>query len=193
MSDFFEFDEHNHQYYINGEQFTSVTQVLDKAGFVPEFCKAIESRMRGTAVHQYCAEDDVKRVDLRTVQPDLRGYIRAWRIFRSQTGFLPELIEHRVYSKEWGYAGTLDRTGYLYGLEIIIDIKTSTTGAASNAARLQTAAYGYALNPKKLYNRAVVALKSDAKYNIVFYEMREYRADVAEFLELVRKQNGEKR
>lgn len=190
---FIEYDDNAHAYYVDGRKFQSVTQILDAAGFISPFCKDEEARERGTRVHAYTAIDDIEQIDLRKMPDQYRGYIRAWRRYRSETGFTPTLIEHRVDCEEFRYAGRFDRLGkYPGSLQTIIDIKTSKVGAIPKYARLQLVAYGYAMNPTRIFERITVSLKPDGTYNTMPYSLDTYQVDRAEWLSIVRSTQLEK-
>src|SRR5690606_18835965 len=100
----------------------------------------------GQHVHAACHYDDEGDLDEATVHPDVRPYLEGWRLFRREMGFVPLLLETRVYHPIYRYAGTLDRFGLLEhqsGVYVLVDIKTGDPEAA--AAALQTAAYVEAL------------------------------------------------
>jgi hypothetical protein len=171
-----------------------VTQILQAGGHVSDYCKDPEARDRGVDVHDLCAKDDVSPLDLRSVPARLRGYLRAWRRYRCDTGFAPTLIEHRIDCDGFRYAGRFDRLGTLPGqkLQFLIDIKTAKSGAIPKYARLQLVAYGFALAPQQIFGRITVSLKPDGSYNTMPYSIESYQSDRAEWLQLVKETEEEK-
>lgn len=183
---YLEYSDREHRYFADGREMPSVTQVLDAAGLISQFCKDDEAAARGTEVHRLTAFDDVKPLDLRTVPTGLRGYLRAWRKYRRDTGFTPYLIERRVDSREHGYSGRFDRLGYTPGsLGIVLDIKTSKTGAVPEYARLQLVAYGLAYDPTRIFERIAVSLRPNGSYNTKPYPITAYFIDRAEWLSIL--------
>lgn len=88
------------------------------------------ARHRGSFVHRMCELDDLgDLVEDESIEP-YRGYLEAWRSFRTLYAPNWEGIEERGYSRLFGYAGTLDRRGVFEsgphpGLKVLPDIKTS--------------------------------------------------------------------
>jgi hypothetical protein len=186
---FLEYSDEQHRYFADGRELKSVTQILDAAGMISPYCKDEEARFRGTKVHEYCAIDDETPIDLRTIPAKFRGYLRAWRMFRRDTGFTPSLIEHRVDCVDHGYSGRFDRLGYTPGsIGTVLDIKTSKTGAVPDYARLQLVAYGFAFDRQRVFARTAVSLKPDGTYNSRNYPITDYFIDRAEWLSTVKTQ-----
>lgn len=197
MTAFLEYSHEAHAYYVNGRELPSVTTILDRAGLISQFCKNDVAAARGTEVHRLCALDDAvpggHDLDLRKVPTGLRGYILAWRRYRTDAGFIPAMIEQRVDSIEHGYSGRLDRVGVRRGqtLLTLLDIKTAKSGAIADYVRLQTAAYALALDPEKVFERACISLRPDGRYNSLHYPAWKHHADRAEWLGIVRKVKSE--
>lgn len=177
MSYLIEYDPKRHRYFVDGRELISVTDALQKAGYIDTAWFTEYHRWRGSRVHELTMLDDTEGLDLRRVESELRGYVRAWRRYRAETGQTSFThIEYRVYSPDSGYAGTLDRAN-----SVITDIKTSVQGAVAPWARLQTAAYGHALRPNHWFERRGVALKPNGRYSIEVYPASEFGRDLAEF------------
>jgi hypothetical protein len=164
------FVELSHQYECDGISIPSVTQVLSLTGIddvsriplhVLERAAAI-----GTAVHLACEYLDQDSLDLDSVDPKLTGYILAYQRFRAESGFVPELIEHRAVGILAGlhYGFCVDRMGYINGQRIILDLKTSSKPYASWA--IQTAAYALGLGCTEV-RRAAVKLAKDGTYKLL--------------------------
>lgn len=185
---FLEYSDAEHRYFTNGKEMPSVTQILDAAGLISPFCRDEEARYRGSKVHEFCAVDDVTRLDFRKVPVDLRGYLRAWRRYRLDTGFTPHLIEHRVDCSNYGYAGRFDRFGVIPGkaLPVLLDIKTSKTGAIAGYVRLQLAAYSLAFSANKVFYRTAVSLMPNGRYSSMTYPVATHSSDRAEWLQILR-------
>ena len=130
------FDPETHTYTVNGRRLMSVTQAL---ALVDD--RRINSSWyldRGRLVHLACEYLDRDELDEDTVAPEIRPYLEAYKKFREETSFKPDLIELRLSHLTYLYAGTLDRIGDLNGNHILIDLKS---GAPARVDELQLAAY----------------------------------------------------
>ncbi len=177
------FAEHGHQYECDGHSIPSVTQALALAGLtdVSRIPPHILERAAdvGTAVHLACAYLDADDLDLDSVDPLLTGYVLAYQRFRSDSGFVPELIEHRAVGQLAGlqYGFCVDRMGYVDGQRIILDLKTSSKPYASWA--IQTAAYAIGLDCLDV-RRAAVKLAKDGTYKLIEHPDRVHDAQTWE-------------
>jgi hypothetical protein len=193
---FREYSDTQHRYFVDGRELPSVTTVLDSAGKISPFCKDEEARFRGSKVHEICAVDDMIRYDMRKVPIDLRGYLRAWRRFRSETGFAPIAIEYRVDHLGFGYSGRFDRLGSVPGRKLLtlLDIKTSKTGAIADYVRLQLAAYALAFDQKAIFERLTVSLMPTGQFKCQSCPIDNFYTDRSEWLAILKthreKNNG---
>jgi hypothetical protein len=117
-------------------------------------------RVLGQYVHQVTQYLDDGCLDLASVDPKLEPYLAAYERFRRESGFQPQLIEHRVVGSIGGMlcGGTVDRVGTMNGQLWIIDLKCVDRLYPGFA--VQTAGYELLL-PKPLsppfkYTRAVL-------------------------------------
>lgn len=159
------FDEEKHLYLFKGQEVKSVTQILKARGFIDDRWFTEESRARGQAVHAACHYLDEEDLDWDTLDPIVVPYVRAYEKFKIEHGFIPHLMEHRVFNPTYMYAGTLDRTGWINEREVLLDFKS---GAISPWVGLQLAGYGLCL--KKRLPRIALRLKADETY-----ELREFK------------------
>lgn len=141
------FDPVPHRYALDGRPIPSVTSVIDFLnGYmgVPEHILA-PARERGQVVHEVTALYDRDDLVMDSVDPIVQPYLDAWIRFRKDTGFTPELVEQKVYSRSYWYAGTLDRTGNLHciGQCILLDLKATEYSVVTVGP--QTYAYKNAL------------------------------------------------
>jgi hypothetical protein len=140
----------DHKYILNGAEVPSVTQVIRIASqyvygtYAPT--KSREAMDKGTMIHLALADmDDPNTPKMSGTQSnDFVRYRMAWKAFLTSFNAKPFLVEARVASVRYGYAGTLDRVmqmtvsgkrGYY-----VVDIKTGSS-VSSPLARLQTAGY----------------------------------------------------
>jgi len=170
MSSSAAYQEHGHQYQTDGRSIPSVTQCLALAGLtdVSRVPPHILQRAAdvGTAVHLACAYLDADDLDLDSVDPKIVGYVLAYQKFRCDSGFVPELIEHRAVGVSLGlqYGFCVDRMGYVDGQRIVLDLKTSSKAYPS--WRIQTVAYALGLDCFEA-RRAAVKLAKDGSYQLL--------------------------
>ena len=167
------FNAEKHEYSKAGVIIPCVTDVLTAGGLNDIFGKIdrdiLEAgRVRGKYVHLATELYDKGTLDDSTVHEEIRPYLDAWIKFRKDTGFKPRIIEEIVYSKKYGYAGTVDRIGPLYKIETVVDIKS---GELMPSAAPQTSAYQCGYNegksPKdKAKNRLIVQLRNNGTYKL---------------------------
>ena len=115
---------------------------------------------------------DENDLDEASLAPEIVPYVDGYREFKAKTGFRPVLIETRV-GHPMGYAGTLDRVGWLNDRLVQIDLKS---GQLPKWAGLQTAGYETALKwmiehmliPMPAFPEARFALQlsKDGKYKL---------------------------
>jgi hypothetical protein len=101
MSIDFTFDGARHLYLVQGRPVPSVTQVLHAAGLGADYSmvppQVLErKRTIGHFVHKATQYLDDGSLDLASVDPELEPYLAAYQRFLGESGFRPQLIEHRV-------------------------------------------------------------------------------------------------
>lgn len=172
-----EFDAVKHAYYVvdggSKKRAPSVTQIMQKTGIIDTRWYNDQAMIRGTYVHEACHYLDEDDLDVDGLSPDIAPYVHAYIDFKKNSGFIPKLIEQRVYSRTHGFAGTLDRIGILNGRMVLIDLKS---GYMPGWVGIQTAAYQIAVTemcllgelPKELLPTACfgLQLKKDGKYSL---------------------------
>lgn len=168
-------DQASHIYTVDGAKVPGVTKILGDLGLI-DFSMVPEDIMRracqyGNALHKTLEYED--RGILKKYDENLQNDLDAWRCFKMnyQVEFLPEGIERKLYSKRWGFCGTLDRIAHVMVRRApkltIIDIKSSAQ--FHPAVRLQTAGYkiGYEEETKKkVQGRMAVRLNGDGSYKV---------------------------
>lgn len=168
-----EFDEAAHAYTWDGSPVPSVTQVLhplDAAALAAVPAETLEfARMRGTVVHKACEFYDQGRLDESSIDPQIAGYIEAWKLFRAQSGYEPVLTEARVYHERYRYAGTLDSAGMLNGKAVILDRKTSLELYPSVGPQLAGYLAACPHDQIKPLARYAIQLSADATYRLTKY------------------------
>lgn len=178
-----------HKYFLepDGVELPSVTTVLKETrlidySMIPQDVLEAASK-RGTAVHLALQFFDEGDLDESSLSDEIRPYLEAYKTFLEQTGFVPAMIEQRVWSPTYRYAGTLDRTGTFPradgGVDLVcLDFKT---GIPMKGHPLQLAAYVACLPEPRKYRRMSLYLKPDV-WTLVEFEAKNYREDLGVFL-----------
>ena len=124
-----QFDEATHTYTLDGVELPSVTHIIrylavDKANNA-DTNMALMARERGSAVHEatvmYDYSGEIPDDFPAEYAPYLEAYVQFCRDYRIKW----ELIEHQMGNATLGFAGTLDRFGFIDDKLCILDIKTS--------------------------------------------------------------------
>jgi hypothetical protein len=195
------FDAAAHRYELDGVVVPSVTGILKASGLI-DFSGIPESileaaRFRGTTVHQAIALFNEQDLDIEQFGidfPDYVGYLEGWITFCRQRNFLSVLNEHRVASRRYQVAGTLDCLGLLDGQAVLLDYATGNP--ADVCKSIQTAGYQVLAHewasedpalaeffrPYGHLKRYAVALRRDGSFAIEAYSAP---GDAREFLALV--------
>jgi hypothetical protein len=185
-----EFERIGHRYTLmpDGIELPSVTTALKETrmidySMIPQDVLQAASR-RGTAVHQALQYLDEGDLDEDSLDESLLGYIYAYAQFKRDSGFTPALIEHRVWSNTYRYAGTLDRTGTLPRQDggedlVVLDFKT---GLVLPGHALQLAAYANCLPEPRRFRRIALKLSEDATYRVYEFPQKDFRRDLELFL-----------
>ena len=163
-----DFNPSGHIYKLDGAIVPSVTRILSDLRLIPDYPQVEIYKARGRAVH--LATELFDHGKLAEIDERLEGYLEAWKGFKMASGFECQLIEHRVFSNLFKYAGTIDRVGALDGKPTIVDIKS---GAIAGYAALQTSAYRRALLESdgiEVHRRVAVQVNSTGKFKVVEYQ-----------------------
>ena len=130
------FDAVAHRYWMGDRELLSVTGALTDAGVIDAEWFTDDAAQRGTYIHKACALMDDGQ--LGAVDPTYAPYVAAYETFLRDVKPEWAYIEHRVCDPVRGYAGTLDRLGFLQGQWAIVDLKS---GGPAPWHRVQLAAY----------------------------------------------------
>jgi hypothetical protein len=194
------FDPTGHRYTDHaGVPFPSVTTILAHAKIV-DFSVVREeirerSLKRGTSVHWITELSDLGALKPRSAPKALRGYLKAWRSWRENSGFVPMLIE-KPFISPFGYAGTPDRFGsFQNGTWAVVDIK-SGEGDVADYVKYQLAAYSkwYSVTEgKSNIRRIAVKVHADGTYRAKEFSPNTILTDFSRFhgwLQEWKKENG---
>jgi hypothetical protein len=166
------FDKVRHCYTVDGLAIPSVTEILAPLNSF-RYVKADvlrAARERGTAVHVSCELDDQGVLDEASVAPALAGYLAAWRLFRKTNDTHWIMVEAPVFNPQMGYAGTVDRYGFIDGEKAVLDIKSGSSLYPPTGPQL--AAYAKAIPQTSACTRRIAVLLKPSGH----FEIEEYRS-----------------
>jgi hypothetical protein len=163
-----------HVYSRGGRVVPSVTQILKETGLVDDRWFTEHSRWRGSAVHAMCHYDDERDLDELTLDYQLKGYLDAYRLFKTEMKFVATHNEQRVYHETLGYAGTFDIKGTFIHGECLPDIKS---GVVHKVTRFQTVAYAATQERPRTLWRFGLGLKPNGKYSLKVYQPKDFDRD----------------
>lgn len=171
------FEAAGHVYWRGGRRVPNVTRVLEAVGLsdfgdVNPLVLAL-AQVRGTAVHLCTALDDRADLDESSVDPELTGYLAAWRKFSRETHHEWTFIEEMAFHPRYEYATTADRIGLMFGNPAVVEIKS---GPPQPATGPQTAAQAHCFFPSGVADRSVrrygCHLRADGTYSLIEYKDR---------------------
>lgn len=143
-----------------------VTEIIRGAGITGGWMPPQRYLDRGTKVHTACHYDDEGDLVDEDLDPQLRGYVLAWRRFRQDHSVRVMAIEQAVWHPGLRYRGRLDRlleADFVPG-RILGDIKT---GDPADWHGVQLAAYQACLEGE--WTRLGIYLKSNGTYRMKAY------------------------
>lgn len=183
-------DPETHIYRVDGEVYESVTQILSLEGMSADYddmpAAAVEhAGWRGSNVHLATQFLDEGNLDWTSLTDEETGYVQSYDAFLYNTGFTPnpEFTEHTWANQVYRVAGQNDRVGLMRNGDLAVaDLKT---GALHPSTRLQLAAYGWLIDPSRLFHRFAVKLRADGQPQVTEYPLEEYTRDVSVFLAAV--------
>ena len=165
-----EFKEDTHQYFHNGLEVPSVTQIISASnvGALDNIPTSIldNASERGTAVHQ--AIEFYNKYRFANINDEYKGYFEAYKKWHRENSFpfIEIKSELQVYHKILNYAGTIDMliTDTMEE-HILVDIKT-TNELNMKYVSLQLSAYKEALASEGIEVKSmyVLWLKKDGTY-----------------------------
>jgi hypothetical protein len=167
-----EFDEAGHRYFVNGDEKMSTTQVLHWAGLIDTTWFKEWHRWRGSETHKAIATwNKAGKIDKRTVDPRIKGYLEAALKWQKDTQFTPLFVEERRYDPILDICGTADLIGYFQGsnqkVDVFVDFKTNDHRRGQATSRFQLASYGHMFSPTEVFRRMEVVLGPTGEYGPV--------------------------
>lgn len=166
----FHFDPIDHEYFIDGEKVPSITQMLERCGYIDTRFYSEECAERGTLVHKDTAAYDLGAIsDPRALECAWKGFflahVEAMRVLK------PEILSVEVArgSIEHRFGGRPDRVLKLWGAVTVLDIKT---GVVWDWHALQTALQAILVAPDHhlpptAIQRYGLYLRDNGKYKLV--------------------------
>jgi hypothetical protein len=163
------FDPTEHTYTVGTQHVPGVTATLAPLVDFSMVPKAVLQRAQqlGTAVHRMTELYDQDDLDESDLSDELLPFLTAWRKFRAETGFVPELIEQRYHHPALRFAGTLDRTGIIGRNRAVIDIKKMLTLGPVVGVQLAAYAELCRVNGHPVVDRYGLGLRKDGTYRLV--------------------------
>lgn len=166
--------DHNHRYWFddNREAF-GVTAVLKANGFIDDRYFTEQATLRGTFVHQARQYLDEGTLDESTIDPQIAGYVTAYRKWLDECQVGPVVLNETVLGDPTlRLAGTIDFARYIGPHLSVVDVKS---GLPQVWHRLQLAAY--AELAKRALHHAVIRrfglyLRKDGTYSFLLYPDR---------------------
>jgi hypothetical protein len=175
------FDEETHTYRVNGKVVPNVTRILKPLiGYEGVQAWMLERKSAiGKAVHKATELWDADDLDEEALDPILRPYLDAYKLFFDQVKPTWRRTERPVYHARFGYAGTLDREGLVFDEPAVVDLKCTVD--ITPAVGVQTAAYGAPIEAEDGIKRKRYALqlRPDRTYRL---EPMEDASDFQTFL-----------
>jgi len=167
-------DQEKHIYRYENRKVSNVTSILqDNFGIQPYWTDF--HREKGRAIHHAIHLYVKNELDWATVDNRIRGRLKAFQRFMSETGYQIIKSEMPLFSKRYQFAGTLDlwvqELDTLQSPNIIIDIKPPSPEPIVN---LQLAAYSLVLQEHtglKINKAAAVCLKDNGHYSLKWVPM----------------------
>lgn len=102
----------NHVYSVAGEKKPGATGLLRDAGLLRGLEYVDEAALwRGKVVHHACHLINKGTLDESTLDPEIKPYADAYRLFLSETGFEPHISEIMLYHGELDFCGQIDVVG----------------------------------------------------------------------------------
>lgn len=167
-----------HIYFYDGVQVPNPTMLFSEEALcnlsgIPEDVLIWKTGL-GKAVHFACHLFDIGQ--LGDIDPAIEPYLNAYKKFRIQYGFNPTYSEQVIYSRNWRFATTIDRQGYLVcgkrAGESIIELKTTlgmypTTGPQTASHKI---AFEENVSGLKIKYRYGLQLMRDGEFKLHPYD-----------------------
>lgn len=171
----FHFDPADHRYTtLDGQVLPSITQMLDKTGWIDDRWYTEESSVRGTAVHDLTASYDMGALDPSTLESRYKGYVLAYVALSHVLRPEWEEIETMDAHPQLHFAGRPDRKGKVFKVRTVADLKT---GAKEKSHQIQTALQAILVSwrsslPPHAWQRLNLYIKASGRYSVEHHRDR---------------------
>lgn len=121
------FNPIDHTYWEGDIRVPGVSEIIEGAGLTDVNAKQHYTKFhadRGRAVHKACELLDKGILDESSLDPEIVGYVDAYKKFTKEYEPIWTQIEHKIFDHSLFYAGTMDRCGTFNNGLVILDIKT---------------------------------------------------------------------
>ena len=184
----FRFDKESHTYWWDDELVPGITSVLKHSAgaglYYGNGCPealANFGKDRGTKVHQACQYLVEGTLDLDTLDPQLVPFVGAWDKWLRASGFHVGYLETpMIRLSPVRYAGTPDYIGSIGDDDVVVNLKSGTSGVPRWAG-VQMAAETHLLdewaseaNPRRIG----LQLRPGGEYRVREFPRNEYLADL---------------
>lgn len=179
------FEEDGHRYFdeqLDGppRELVSVTRVLQDAELIDARYFKPRHAHRGKMVHRACMMEAQKVLDPQSLDPQIAGYVMAWRRFMADLNATPLELEYIMADLELGYAGRVDCRLSIPGRElpVLVDIKS---GSKADWHRIQVGAYVRTCAGWEQQDCAILYLRESGRYSLDLLNYWEKQAAVLTF------------
>lgn len=164
----FRYEEATHAYFFEGAQIPSITQMLQKTGWIDDRWYTEEASERGTAVHRYTALHDMGALDLTDVPRQYRGWVLAYVEMMNRLQARWEQIELPAVHPTIRFGGTPDRVGEISLVRTVGEIKTGGVEPAHGIqTALQTILVAHQTNlPATAWQRLAFYVKQNSRFSV---------------------------
>lgn len=177
MSDENSSPEANQTHYTRGgREYVRVTHVLKSCGLIYNGKRATQDALeRGKVVHFCCRLLAEKRLNWKTVDPRLLGYVQSYERLLDHTEWLARACELTEYDDTLMFAGTFDVD---FELDLLADLKT---GVPARWHKAQCGAYWHLRGERG--KAATIYLQEDGSIaKLKFHDARQAWRDFQIFL-----------
>jgi hypothetical protein len=167
-----ELDLETHRYTYDGQPVGGVSEILQSLGIVESQWFNDYAMSRGTAVHSAIEYMLRGKLDWRSVDERIKGYVEAAVSFMDAAGIPAsplKLIERPVYHATWRYAGMPDLIAVAFGELSTVDWKSGGLGHAGMALAAYESAYRVSNGLTRPLRRMAVQLKPDGSFKKTDY------------------------
>ena len=184
-----DFNEERHEYRLDGRLVPSVTQVINS--IAPQREVDEWYLHRGSAVHHAVALAMTDRLDWSSVDERIKGRVEAIMAFVADEKLTPILIEKRMASERYRFAGTVDLVANHPSLGVVI---ADWKGSIVPQSTVQLGAYSLLMEEARevyppLRDAVAVQCKDSGKYRCKWVDSRDLRLSRQTFLAFLTSHN----